>query len=663
MIISAGNLSFVINEDGSHAQFIVNNNQGQISEISDYWRLILDDGFYTELAVCSHMQKGRVTCSEKGMKIEYDQVVSEYGEVYPIRFSVNITVEDDLLKFSSSIYNQTENVRVNECLCPFVEFTKLCGEKEKDVLYMPHGLGERKLNPWGYMNSDQMVLNFYNHNEFESAYRLYYPGTASMSWFGIESGNEFLYMAKYDSDQRGCFLTVRQTIRSNPTNLMLSVNQFPATRSGEKMTLSPIFVGLLDGDWRKGAQRYRTWAESTFYNVPQKHEWVQHMTGWQRIIMRSQWGHDHFKPEDLPEVYRIGAQYGLHTIFIFGWWKGGFDRNYPDCYAEPLDGLAENIKKVQEMGGRIILVCLPISIDEQSDYYKNKGGDELQVIDINGNIPHQQFTFVGPGDLRITFGQRYLINCCSGTQRWRDELMGFVKQLNELGADCAFMDCYGVHPAMPCFNDKHEHGPRVDEDWISRKKFYREAVEYTKKQNIVLAAECVSDIASSFVQFLHGWLNVDFADGSDVFAPMFRYTFPEMITTLRGIRCSVGHYERQFKGALTAGLRVDAELYVCRATIDRDPEYARVVGWYTSKLAEYSEFFLDGQYTVLDGRWIPKHIRRGEYISQNGRKVLRVLLNASDYKEEVYGVDLEADEIRFDVFEKDEYLQMPGVIQ
>ena len=38
-------LTFAIRDDASGAQFIVNEDQTAVSERSDFWRLILDDGY------------------------------------------------------------------------------------------------------------------------------------------------------------------------------------------------------------------------------------------------------------------------------------------------------------------------------------------------------------------------------------------------------------------------------------------------------------------------------------------------------------------------------------------------------------------------------------------------------------------------------------------
>jgi len=649
-------LDFGLNDDANQASFSVEGNN-RTSKNADFWRLILDDGFRTEIPVFSHMQKGKTTINKNVVEIVYPTLLSAYGDTYNISFCVTVETENGLLKFTPHIENNEEGVRVNECFCPLADFTKICGdenEKEKDVIYLPNGLGSRTENPWRVLQG--LATNYYYHDENEVFWHLSYP-RACMGWFGVQSGNRFLYIARYDEKLRYCFLTVRQKIHSNPSDMMLGIDHFPMARTGERLTLPPTVIGLLDGDWREGARLYRAWAEKTFYKVPERAPWVKDLTGWQRIILRSQYGEDYFKAEDIPELYRIGAKYGIHTLFLFGWWKEGMDANYPD-YNEPYPGafekLRESFRKVRELGGRIILECNCHFMDPKNPYYK-QFGDEVKILDINGNEVRPAFVYPGYGEFRATYGARQFPLCCSATERWREQVLSQLRLMNELEPDCLFADCYGGAPHQPCFNDRHEHGARVDEDWSYKRRFFEEAEEYCKRNGKVLATEIVTDIAASYNQFVHGLINVDFKIKGDSFPQLFRYTFPEVITTTRGIRDEEGDFAKRFKYALVMGLRLDAELYVCRTHLDSAPEYAKAVGEYTSFLNKYREFMMDGTFTVLDTSALPYYIKRGEYYNAAGDKVLRVLYNASERAADVCGVTLSSDEIRFDIFDIKEY--------
>lgn len=184
---------------------------------------------------------------------------------------------------------------------------------------------------------------------------------------------------------------------------------------------------------------------------------------------------------------------------------------------------------------------------------------------------------------------------------------------------------------------------------------FSDAEKYCAEHNKVFAAEVVTDIAASYTQFIHGLVNVDFQIRGTQFPALFRYTFPEVITTERGIRCPEGDYFKQLKYALCYGVRLDAELYVCRADLSKDEKYARAIAFYTEHLDRYGEFYYYGSFTVIDTTALPYYIKRTEYYDAEEKRVMRVLYNASKDAVEVCGVTLESDEMRYDVFDACEY--------
>ena len=295
--LSTPNMAFEIADDATAARFVFPRNT---TSNKDFWRLILDDGDRTEIPVFSHAQKGRAVRDGDTLTVTYDRLVSAYGDTYDIGFILRIVKAGDLLTFTPTIINRS-HVRVNECFAPLVSSNGLVGEKEKDVLYMPRALGQRSPNPWAKMESFTPLD--YLHNEYETSWRLHYP-QCSMSWLGVESADKFLYVARLDEQIRACFLTVRHTIHGD--DLMPGVVHLPMARPGETVTFAPTAVGLLDGDWREGAKRYRAWADGAFFKVRPKAEWVKNLTGWQRIVLKSQFGENHYTFKDLPAMYEAG---------------------------------------------------------------------------------------------------------------------------------------------------------------------------------------------------------------------------------------------------------------------------------------------------------------------------------------------------------------------
>ena len=642
--LSTPNMAFEINADATAARFAFPKNT---AEGKDFWRLILDDGDRTEIPVFSRAQKGRATLEGDVLTIEYDRLVSAYGDTYDIGFTLRVEKAGDVLKFAPAVANRSK-VRVNECFAPLVSFNGLVGEKAKDVLYMPRSLGQRSPNPYAKMES--LVPFDYQHNEYETSWKYHYP-QCSMCWLVIESADKFLYVARLDEQVRACFVTVRHTIHGD--DLMPGIVHFPMARPGETVAFAPTVVGLLDGDWREGARRYRAWVDSAFFKVRPKAQWVKELTGWQRIALKTQFGEDLYTFKDLPAMFEAGHKYGIDTLFLFAWWKEGMDRAYPK-YEEPYPGawaeLKANIAEVRRRGGRVIIECNCHMIDPSSDFYREHGR-EVTIRTINGDEHRVSFVYPGFGEFRQMYGARQFPVACAGTPLWRSQVYSQLELMqNALDPDCLFVDCYGAAPTQPCFNDAHEHGPRIDREWVFRRKFFDRAAAYCDGIGKPLATEIATDIAASYVQFIHSALSfASVAPNSEQFPALFRYTFPEVIVSNRGVRNAEGDFAKNLRNCLVYGIRYDAELYVCRRTIDAVPAYAEVIGRCCKKMREYGEFYFDGRFTVRDTSPLPPGVVRGEFLNGDGTKLLTVLHNAGKKAAAVGGKKIPAGHLSFDV--------------
>ena len=58
---------------------------------------------------------------------------------------------------------------------------------------------------------------------------------------------------------------------------------------------------------------------------------------------------------------------------------------------------------------------------------------------------------------------------------------------------------------------------------------------------------------------------------------------------------------------------------------------------------------------MIDTSPLPYYIKRAEYLSADGKKVLRILYNASDKERTACGVTLAPDELKYEVFRRKDY--------
>lgn len=437
----------------------------------DFWRMHLDNGEYREIDVCSSRQTPAGIKKEKGkITISYHGVVAENGAFYNIKLTVYIKNTDGALCFSADIENQDE-VRVNELQLPFIDFEKISSETENEILYVPDGLGARYKNPRKYIEK-------YCHTEYMSAdykniwYTAAYPhcmgakGAMSMPWLGVQSGNHFVYLGKHDNLFRITGFCAGTGPRNTKSRLILTVNQYPAVKKGEKLHCGDCSLAVFDGDWRDGSDFYRQWSQNTWYREEPCPQWIKNMTGWQRIILKHQYGEIFFKYPDLPKIYQNGRKYGINTLLVFGWWKGCFDNHYPEYEADPALGGADELKKsieeIHKQGGRVILYTNGNLIDVKTNYYKETG-HKICSRDIDGNEYREHYKFGNNGTLLRAFGYKSFVTGCHGTKQWQERLVESGKLKLSFNPDSIFYDQLCCCNKL-CFDESHLHKNRIDEE-------------------------------------------------------------------------------------------------------------------------------------------------------------------------------------------------------
>ena len=388
---------------------------------ADFWRIQLDDDVRREIMVRSSRQQGLVCRQGSRTDIHYDELADDDGNRYAVQLDVHIEQTAAQLEMWADIDNQAA-VRVNELQLPLVDLTTIGdNDRDRDTLYRSNGLGERLADPWHALEKGHTEYMAADYNEIWSP--LIYPQPCSMCWFGVESAGHFLYVGRHDPDFRTCCLTAGIGPRRSEPRLILAISHYPLVRTGEKLTSARNVVTLQAGDWRVGSDIYGQWARSCWYQVPAIPRWVQQMAGWQRIILRHQFGEIYFRYNDLPRLYQEGRQFGLDTLMVFGWWKGRFDNGYPVYEADPelggAAGLAAAIAEVQAMGGRVALYSNGVLIDIKSDYYQTTGR-LISRKDIDGNEYREHYQFANNGTILRAFGYKSFISACQATEEWRN---------------------------------------------------------------------------------------------------------------------------------------------------------------------------------------------------------------------------------------------------
>ena len=581
---------------------------------SDFWRIFLDTDEHRELGIFSSDQEEPSCRTEGNVTIlSYPQLISEDGTRHSIALDVHIVHGGETTKYFAVIHNHAEIARVNELQLPFFDFDRLNSAPDDEVLYMPCSLGERVPNPRRFIRNG-------SHTEYMSAdnrsiWRIHdYGGSLTMSFMGVQSGNTFLYMTRQDPEFSLCSFCVGTTPRGEEMRLRLTVSHYPMVRPGETVMTPAVEAAVYEGDWRCGAAHYKKWTQS-WDPIPEKPDWVKNMTGWQRIIMKHQYGEIFLKYADLPDLWRAGSKYGIDTLLLFGWWKGRFDNGYPVYEPDEAmggeEGLKAAIREIQKMGGKVMLYTNGRLVDVKSDFY-NEHGHEVCQIDIDGNPYLEHYRFSNQGTMLRQYGYKTFATACQATDLWEKHLVDVSKRKLSLGADCVFFDQIGGAINRPCFNPNHKHGNRGANEGIWRVRNLDRVRELLAPEQ-ALATENVCDIFISRVHVVHGGCGGCWTTPTQ-YPYMFRAIFPHIILSDRGLHDSRPGMRKHLNNAFIYGLIFDAGVYRCRGkSLDVDPVYAEHVKYLIDLKKKYACFFYEGTFVSERDYELPAGVVVAEY--------------------------------------------------
>jgi len=628
--ITSDKLHFSIDSNAQHIIWTADGLPLKQSEHADFWRAYGDDGYEREMTIRSSNQNGRVTCTNDGLLISYDQLIADNGRVFDT--SLTITIRACINTYPGFLFGATVtnrcDVRLNELQLPFVDLDTACDEnRSADTFYHANGLGAIIQNPWEtvrrtshteYMSSDNHVV--WNP--------MRYPGDTAMAWFGLQSNDHFLYMGRHDPELKICVLSVGVSPRESDPRLLMAISHLPCAKNGETVTVSECFVSLCEGDWRKGSDIYGGYARANWYTPPTVPDWVKHITGWQRVILRHQFGEVMFTYDDLPRIYEEGAKYGLNMLMVFGWWKGRFDNGYPIYEPDDALGGAEKLRQavetVQKMGGRVALYTNGQLIDVATDYYKEIG-HKVCRIDIDGNDYRDHYRFGNDGLMFRAFGYKSFVTACPANEEWQNRVVMHEKMKFDFGCDSAFFDQIGAAAPLPCFNEDHFHGPRPD----ACEKWRVEAFKKLKAncpEGKAIGTEMVNDMCLSYVHYIHG-CQLGPIFGPNCFPEMFMRTFPEVIQTDRFVHDNKEGTDRQLGHAFIHGYRHDICPWRGRTSIGSMPALGEKLKKILDLKEKYGKFFYEGQYTCENDLPLPSCIKYGEFVS--GKEHMYALWNDS----------------------------------
>ncbi len=614
------------------------------------WRLILDDGECKEIEARA---SGEVAVSETPSEACFrtQAVLTEFGKELPVAVRVSAKMLDSGVIWTIEVENRTESVTVRECQFPVfairnpeppmeVFTSKLISERMVDL---PERLRESfsfYMAPDNkYLRKDDLAI---------------YPGrTCSMNFYELQWESDGFYFGCHDRD----FGMTLHAFEKEKESVNAFMTRFPFLKPGGSWKSPEFFTAPYRGDFTAGAAIYRKWAD-TWFVPPAVPAHIRNSQGWQRIIMKHQYGEYFFRYHDLEKACEDGKKAGLDTLFLFGWTGEGMDAGYPSYTPDAKQGgkeaLRESIRNVRGKGGHVILYYNGQLIDADSDFYKTGAGQRISIKREDGTEHREYYNFSNTGSFCRTFINKTFVVACPSCREWIDILKEKIDFAAEVGADSVFFDQLGL-ASYPCCDPAHGHEVPFTGLMKQKREMLRELYEYTHSTypGMALGIECTTDQTAQYADFVHTCGNV-----AQVWNPdwrvrgvppqtkagiyLYKAAFPELILSDRDIKDDSDDVIFRVNQMMLQGLISDAAVFRCRATIASAPLYQEYLGKANAIRERHRAVLLEGEFcvanyhTVSDPGVQTNSFRSGNelavLLTQSWKNECRVRVSAPGYR-------------------------------
>ncbi len=543
------------------------------------WRLIIGQGSCLEEEIRADWNIPKMQQNGNRLTIFHRDVVRKNGNRLKVALTISAELTDNDLSWKIRIDNRDDGAEIRECLFPVIQLSEATSAM---ALHTSNQGGEVLENLRGELMA--VAPRYQNKDELFRRLIYHYPGSSlATNSFAFANGREGLYCGCHDN-------AFEETLHLYELDVQGSIccgfDRIPFLKSGGSREYSGYQLSPYTGTWHYGALKYRKWADTwlDFHPAPQ---WIDKLQGWQRIIARTQYGANLYHFSTLESIFNDGRQSGIDTVFLLGWHRGGHDNDYPEYIpSDELGGenaLKENIRKVREAGGHVILYFNGQLIDRTSKFYRETGY-RISCKDMYGNEITERRGFGGDGLAQRQYGARTFAVLCPHVPEYFELLTGCVDRAVEYGCDGVFFDQLGK-AAPVCWSPDHGHQIPFAESTRCRAELIRRLKEYTVSvaPDMAFGVEHVTDLTAQHCDFIHafpgganlrnpGWEKNGERPRINIDREWFRFIFPEVRLSNRDLR-DRSEIVRRVNRMLLDNLLADAEVYRCRKTIAEIPEY------------------------------------------------------------------------------------------
>lgn len=561
------------------------------------WRLYYDSPSEKEIQILGSEQHPQLSLEDNAITLRYDKLISRGSEI-DMQVTLTVTLEDDKVRFGSSIENNQPHTVVRELHYPLVHGAKLPKDHK---LFTSEAGGQLFSSPVGVISK----ISSSPYKKPEQIFRqkdVKYGAKVFMNCFGLLGQNQGLYFGSHDQtfqDTWHGLRVYRNSADGKYDVLEFGFFKYPHCFAGEKWECNANVIAPYTGTWHVASRIYRQWV-NTWWDHRKTPDWVYGMKSWQRVIFKHQYGETLFRYSDLNgKVDQAGQSVSCNALFLFGWWAEGMDHGNPDYSPDESQGgdaaLKEEIARYQTNGNHLLLYYNGKLIDRESRFYRSGAGPRVCRHDNTGSEILERYKFTGQGTWLGEYDQRTFAVATMMDPEWNQVLMKLQDRAHELGAHSVFYDQLGYIEKESTNWDTSREYPVPDVFGIQKRaqclKLLRDRYAHSDP-DFALGAEGTVDALAQYCDYTHGY---PANDGPERWLNFFRYTFPELVFTDRGLRDDVD-VPRHVNNTVLDGQRNDIEIFRCRDIISAAPVYQAYLAKVNEIKEKYADCLLYGRY-------------------------------------------------------------------
>ena len=504
-----------------------------------FWNMAVEfEGAKEPLSVESAEQ----ACRREGGRLVYGPLTCG-DKTFDMKVVVNVRDTPSGKVYSGVVENNDKRVRVTMFNGPKLDAVAL--DPATAHIYVPSGFGRRLNNfptdgrisaPW---EAKSRAFMYMETGPYPSRH-------LTMPWVAVDTGSGTWYAAVHDARERAKRIGVRWYFRERRADVRF---RHPVSiRAGDTWELPETVFEKVSGDWHAAAKRYRAWFDSAHPAVRSAApDWTRDLTGWLLVIMKQQNEELMWPYTDIPKLCDVAERNGLNSIGLFGWTVGGHDHLYPDYDADPKMGGAEALKAgIAEAHRRGIRVCIYANGQLQqigATKFWGEHGEKIAIRKRDGS-PYIQ-TYHKYKDIPV---YQFALGCLHAAP-WHDRMLALARQARSFGADAILYDQLGVTTPFECWGEGHGHPVPWSSHCEDRPGFVRRIADemHATDKDFAVFTEGLHDGLLDTIGMFHACQPSSFMSdvnalkasratsraNAEPFPELFRYTFPELVTTTR----------------------------------------------------------------------------------------------------------------------------------